>query len=92
MRVGCKGVTEQLHVLMWVTSNPDEILIKPILEVIFHKFVVLNLFNFHCDLTINLMVIPRYNIWHSFGLPCVVFLIGTQTKILSTGRLVEESR
>ena len=30
------------------------------------------------------MVIPRCTLWHSFGLPCVVFLIGTQTKNLST--------
>ena len=32
------------------------------------------------DLSINLMVILRCATWHSLSLPCVVFLIGTQSK------------
>ena len=72
-----------MHRLEW-PSTFLKYSIKPIIKVIFHGFVVLNLFHFHCDLSINLMMIPRYKTWHSFGLPCVVFLIGTQTKNLFT--------
>ena len=84
MSVGCKGVIDNcMYCYEWPLTLIKHVL-KLTLEVIFHGFVALNSSQFPCDLWINLMVILRFNIWHSFGLPYVVFLIGTQTKNLST--------
>ena len=41
-------------------------------------------FRNHCDLSMNLIVTIYSSIWHSFSLPCVVFLIGTQSQKLTT--------